>query len=252
MKHNVSKWILGLLIITAMVFTTGFKVKKEHFGKDKTYAIVSLQSSPSVTVEGPSGGAIGLIKSLRKKHKFSEDASGIFKETLPVILEIVGSSKSFLLFPQDKVFGHNAYIESQPDKKGRFSKGMLVGEGYKFFKHKSDKKMKNLARALGVDGVIIMYVTYRVTFRGVGASSTKDPLWGIAKGKQKGLVYINIWAYNSDGDLVWKNTEWGRSEDGVDSMGGGTDFKKIRPYIIEATKIAAKKQINKLDDKVGG
>lgn len=252
MNNTPSKWALGLLISVAILFSTGFKVKTKYFGEGKTYAVVTVQSVSTIKSDTPSGGVAGLIRSFKKKQKFSENSSGVLKESLPQIMTILERSKSFSLMPQDKVLGHAAYTETESDKKGKLSRGMLVAEGYKYIKHKSKNKLKDLVVSLGVDGVIVMYVTYKVTFRGIGVSSTNNPFAGAAKGTQKGLVYINIWAYNNKGDLVWKNTEWGRSEGGLESIGGGTDFKEIQPFIIEAAKIAAKKQVEKLDNKVGG
>lgn len=251
MNNAPSKWALGLLVSVAFLFSTGLKVKTKNFGEGKTYAVVTVQSVPTITSDTPSGGVFGFVKSIRKKQAFSEDSSDVLAESLPQIMTILETSKSFSLMPQDKVLSHAAYTEIESDKRGKISRGMLVAEGYKYIKHKSKKKLKKLAASLGVDGVIVMYVAYRVTFRGVGVGSTRNPFYGAAKGTQKGLVYINIWAYNNKGDLVWKNTEWGRSEGGLQSIGGGTDFEKIQPFMIEAAKIAAKKQIEKLDKKVG-
>lgn len=240
---------LFLIVPLAFFFLTGFvispsKIKSDAFGKDKTFAIVSIIATSKITTDSQSGGLAGLFKGASKKHKFSQDSRKVFAESVPVLVETFQSSKSFRLAPKGSVLQNPAYISMQPDKpKKWFGVTMVPAEGYKYFKNK--KKIKRLAQEMGVDGIIVISISYRVGFTGANISGIS----GV--GKEKGMATVAVYAVDKTGRTVWKHAAQSHAKKGTFSTGGAANFEKLQVGFVEASRKAAKKLIKKLDKKTG-
>lgn len=249
-KSSINKKPILLLITAVLVVCTGFtispsKIKPEAFGKDKTFALITLAATSKITTDHQSGGLVGMFKGASKSHDFSKDSSRVFAETVPVLLEELRGSKSFNLLPQGTVFQNPAYLSTTPDKpKKWFGVKMVPAEGFKFFKDK--KKIKKLVEEMNVDGVILLSVAYRVGFRGANISGIS----GV--GKEKGVAMVAVYAVDKNGKVVWKHATEAVGKKGLMSTGGAANFDKLQSGFVDASRKAAQKLIKKLDKKVGG
>jgi len=244
-KNTLNLW----LALVAFFFLSGFlisplKVEPEAFGKDKTYAIVSLMAPSKIRADKNSGGLVGLFKGASKKYSFSEDSTQVFADALPILMEKFQSSKSFRLLPKSQVVQNPSYLSTPSDKpKKWFGVKMVPANGYKYFKDK--KKIKKLAKEMGVDGVMVISVSYSVGFRGANISGIS----GV--GQDKGTALVAVYAMDNQGNVVWKHATQGVGKKGVVSTGGSSNFSKLHSSLVEASQIAAQKLIEKLDKKVG-
>jgi hypothetical protein len=249
MFYYGKKYSTLLLAFVAFFFLSGFiisplKIDSDAFGKGKTFAIVSIMATSKVTTDSQSGGLVGLFKGASKKYDFSKDSGKIFADSIPLLMQQFQSSKSFRLLPKNAVLQNSAYQSTAPDKpKKWFGVEMVPAEGYKYFKDK--KKIQQLAKEMGVDGVIVIAVSYSVGFRGANISGIS----GV--GEDKGTAIVSVYAMDNTGNVVWKHAAQGVGKDGTFSSGGSSDFEKLHSSLVEASQTAAQKLIEKLDEKVG-
>lgn len=246
---SLSKKIALLLIAPfSFFFLTGFlispqKVKQNAFGPDKRFAVVSIVATNKITSDSKSGGMVGMFKGLSKKQNFSEDSSSVFADSIAAIMGEFENSKSFGLIPKSEVLANPTYQATPPDKpKKWFGVTMVPAEGYKYFKDK--KKIKKLAQDMGVDGIIVISVSYRVAFTGANISGIS----GV--GKQKGSAIVAVYGVDKNGDVVWKHAAEGKGDYGTFSTGGAANFTKLHASLVQASRDAAQKVIEKLDKKV--
>lgn len=249
MNSRTVKFSTLFFASVAFLFSTGFmispfKVKSNAFGANKTYAVVSIMATSKITTDSQTGGIAGLIKGASKKHSFSKDSSKVFAESVPILMEQFESSKSFQLLGKKSVLQNPSYQAMEPDKpKKWFGVKMVPAEGYKYFKDK--KKIKQLAKEMGVDGIMIIAVSYNVAFTGANISG----LAGV--GKEKGMATVSVYAVDKTGQVVWKHAAQGKGKKGNLSSGGAANFDKLHSGLLEASRRAAEKLIKKLDKKVG-
>jgi hypothetical protein len=249
MFGNLKKYSTLSLALVAFFFLTGFiisplKVDSKAFGKNKTFAIVSIMATSKITTNQDSGGLVGLFKGFSKKYSFKEDSSKVFSDSLPLMMKKFQSSKSFRLLPKNTVIQNPAYQAMSPDKpKKWFGVEMVPADGYKYFKDK--KKIKELAKEMNVDGIIVVAVSYSVGFRGANISGIS----GV--GQDKGTALVSVYAVDNEGNEVWKHATQGVGKEGVMSTGGSSDFEKLHSSLVDASQIAAQKLIENLDKKVG-
>lgn len=249
MRKFPNKYFTLAFSLMAFLCLTGFlisplKVESNAFGKDKTFAIVSVMATSKIRTDQNSGGFIGLFKGASKKYSFSEDSSKVFADSLPLLMKTFQNSKSFRLLPKNRVIQNPVYQAMAPDKpKKWFGVKMVPADGYKYFKDKD--KIKKLAEEMGVDGIIIVSVSYSVGFRGANISGIS----GV--GQDKGTALVAVYAMDNQGKEVWKHATQGVGKEGVMSTGGSSDFDKLHSSLVQASQIAAQKLIEKLDKKVG-
>lgn len=250
---NIIQQKIGFILIAVLAFTfaSGFtistlKVDKKAFGKKKRFAIVSISGGNKIRSDNQSGGLIGGLKALSKKHSFSVDGMKILNGGGKIIESELRKSKHFTLVPSSRIIRSKAYKSLKGDKARKiFGAQIVPAKGFKYFKSK--KTIKSLAKKLNVDGAIIIYSMYSVGFSGVTIGSG---LISTGIGKQYGMVTISIIAMDKNGKRIWKQTQQYKSKKGMGSTGGAADFKKMYPYFLQAAKNTTRKLLKKLDKKL--
>jgi len=245
------KWPFILLAVVALVFSTGFKVKKKYFGPDKTYALVSIMAFPKIGTEG-SKNLAGFFKAAGKKYSLVKNTIYILRESKGIVEEKLGQSNSFKLAPKEDVINSSNYGLVYADRPGRGRSKFIPAGGYKlFYKDRTLGKLaKKLSKELNLDGIIFVRLKYFVGY----TQYVKKKIFMVrvvGAGKQKAVAWVKATAYNKKGKIVWEDTEKEKSKSYLKSTGGAADFEKMRPLFLEATQIASTKLIQKLDEKVG-
>lgn len=251
MKPLHVRTFLLLLAATAFVGTSGFLVSKltvepTAFGEGKRYAMVTVIGTNKISADSQSGGLMGGLKALSSKHSFSADSAPVLNAAPDIIEAELRKSRSFVLVPASQVMRNATFQKLEGDKtRGFMGMRIVPANGYKFFK--SDDKIKQLARALNVDGVIVMSASYTVGFSGVTAGAG---VVSAGLGKQYGMGTISVRAMDRDGKVVWSHAKEEKAKKGFTSTGGAADFEKLRPHFSEATRLATAELVAALDKKL--
>lgn len=199
------------------------------FGSGKTYAIVTIASQEKVLP-----GSRSFTEMVTGKDSRT-GAQVVLKATKPAILQVFAKSPHFKLMPERTVLSHRAYKAVEADPASFFGVDFIVPKGYKFFK--TDEKFAELAKGLGVDGVIFIGVTYDGYIKG---------------GQALGQVSFQATAIDRNGTKVWKEAVFTKSDRSISHSGGDVDYAKFHPLLVDATGKAAAAIINKLDEKITG
>jgi hypothetical protein len=123
-----------------------------------------------------------------------------------------------------------------------------TAKGYKFIS--DPQKLSKLAKDLNVDGVIVVGMNFSVSSGIAGGL-------GIGVKRFKVVTAVSAMAYNSDGELVWKDAVHKSSELADSQLAliadvRSVDFKKLKPYAIKAGKEGLVDLIARLDDGLEG
>lgn len=249
--------MLAVLTVTgcATVAVTGSAdVEKAAFTKNKKYAVVSIASMK--TFQGEKG-MVNMFKSM-------EDIPGTNTQPIvdnfsPKALSVLGSSKYFTLVPEKALLASKAYknlIEDPKVMKVMFmSFDMNESNKYKYIS--DEKKYAQLAKELGVDGVIGLTLNFTVT-----ASKGSFSINGIGFGKKSysAMSSISIVAYDANGKVVWKDSTLKEAEPG-DSKAiivfdtsdiTGTSFEKFHPSALEMAGKGMETLYARFDDTMNG
>lgn len=221
--------------------------KSEAFGKSKRFAVVSVAAAPEVHVSHAGAGQTisGLVKAISKDSGYRNDAGKIFADTTPLIVRELEKSRRFTLVPSQSVLQAKTYRSIEADDPAiplSFGKKMLVAPGYKYFS--SEDKLARLARELNVDAVIVVSVNYMAGFTGAQVGGV------ISGGVHKGNVLVTVYAVDRNGGVVWKDGGDATSDNSIGGIGESVNFTRLHPLLIEATRNATRKLMEKMEDKV--
>jgi hypothetical protein len=221
---------------------------KQAFGGSKRFAIVSIFASPVIANSSGNpnmgGSVLGLVKAASKDSGFRHDADVVFAETTPMIIGEFSKSRRFKLMPPNSVVQSGAYRAVAGDDPKIMFASLLTARGYKFFR--TEDKIKKLAKALNVDGVIVISASYGYTFSGIGLAGL------VAGGVHHAKVTVVVSAFDRNGNVIWRDTQKGEASKGIPSIGESVNFVKLHPLLVEATADGTKKVLARLDEMLKG
>lgn len=236
----------GLLFLGGCLIAMS-SYEPEAFGRAKTFAVVSIAAAPEINVQGAGAGGggwtlSGLFKSASSDSGYSNSADKILADTAPVIVKELERSRHFRLAQSGWVLQHKAYRSVEGDDPKKFMVTNILPRGYKYFD--SEDKLARLARDMNVDAVVIVHVTYSAAFTGVGAAGL------VAAGKHSGKVTMSLSAVDRRGKIVWRDVVETSSDDSIGTLGESANFVKLHPLLVDATRAASRKLLDKLNTKV--
>lgn len=237
-----------------MVITGGADVDKSAFGAKKRFAVVSVAAYK--TFRGGQG--------VTQLFSSNDDIAGINTQPLingvkPKIISSLRNSRHFTLLPENAVFSSRAYKNLREDERVMkvlfFSDGINVANNYKYVADES--KFAQLARELGVDGVIGITMHFSIS-SGKGFLSYN----GLAVGQKSysATAAITAIAYNRDGKVIWKDSTTKEAEPGdkkaivlIDITDATqTNFEQLHPSAIEIGGKAVDVLLARFDDTMAG
>lgn len=248
---RASFWTL-ILLFTSILILSGCLVamssyQPEAFGRGKTFAVVSIAAAPEIGMQGAGAGSggwtlSGLFKASSSDSGYSHNADRILAETVPVIIKEMEKSRHFRLAQGSWVLQHKAYRAAEGDDPKKFMVTSILPKGYKYFD--TEQKLAGLAKGMNVDAVIIVHVSYSAAFSGVGAAGL------VAAGTHSGKVTMSLSAIDRHGKVVWKDAVESTSDESIGSFGESANFAKLHPLLVDATRAASRKLLEKLNTKV--
>lgn len=234
--------------------TGSAEVTKNAFGAKKKFAVVSIAALK--TFRGEQGMA--------QLFKNNDDIPGTNTQPLinklsPKIISALNKSKYFSLVPESTVLGSKAYknlVEDERVMKILFmSETMNVVSNYKYVS--DEKKFAQLAKDLGVDGVIGLTMNFAVKTGG-GAFN----IYGLSLGKKSysATATVTAIAYNKNGEVVWKDSTTKEAEPGdtkaivlIDTSNmTDTGFEKLHPSAVEIGGKAVDVLLSRFNDTMAG
>lgn len=240
----VAALALGACVIVPSSYET------QAFGKSKKFAVVSVAATPEISSGSGTGSGIGftlsgLVKAASDESGYSNDADKILADTAPLILKELGNYRHYTLVPAKTVLAHKAYRTAEAEDTSMtlgFGKKWLVAPGYKYFK--SEDKLGRLARELNVDAVMVVNVNYSAGFTGAQVGGI------ISGGVHNGKAMVTVYAVNRDGRVIWKDGGDASSENSIGGVGESVNFTRLHPLLVEATRSATKKLMEKMGSKI--
>jgi hypothetical protein len=254
--------ILTALVLGAALLLSGCsgavtgraKVQQDSFGEKKKFALVTIASGKEFAGE----------KGLFQAFKNSESIQGlntqpVLDQLAPAINEKFGKTGYYTVVPVKNVIDSKAYRNLQEDERIQkvafFKQEINTASGYKYFS--DPEKISQLARDLKVDGVICVLMHFSIepmkSFVYVG------PL-RLGKKAYAANATISVNAYDSGGQLLWKDTTTKQAEPGdkkaiilMDfSDMSGTNFEKMHPSALLIGEHAADVIVQRFKDTMEG
>jgi hypothetical protein len=248
--------ICGALFFSgcAMAITGSAKVEKECFTKQKTYALVTIAASKEFA------GEQGFFQMFQKNEDIAGiDTQPVIDELVPIIRAKLAQTGYFTSVPMKQIVNSKPYLKLPEDEKIQqvaFLKNELnVARGYKYFD--DSQKLAQLARDLGVDGVLCVQMNFSVV-------SMKSELYiaVIAVGKKEyaSSAGISVVAYDTEGNILWKDSTMKQAEPGdkkaivlLDTSDlSGTDFEKMHPSAVLVGSHAVDVLVQRFQDTMEG
>jgi hypothetical protein len=231
------------VLVAAGCGSVGGIHQADAFGKNKTYAVVTVMANEKVGCTdlggNPCGGGVfGLASAASKSNAYSEGAADVLERTYPTALKVLRTSPNLKIAPDVK--GQRTYRATKEDEQpsGMMRQHHTVAKGYKYF---SDEKLGKMARDLKVDGVITVTLSYSAARSGVQVAG--------AGGGHKAQTTVMVSAVDKDGKTVWVDYAMGQSDNSVSTGIGAVDFPKLRPLFVDATDKAVKKLMENFNSK---
>ncbi len=140
------------------------------------------------------------------------------------------------------VLRSKAYQLIEADNPHKFMMTLIEPKGYKYLS--SAKKLGQLAKAMNVDAVVAVQVTYTAAFSRVGVGGL------VAAGTHSGKVTMTVLAIDRDGKKVWSDTVEAVSDKSIGSFGESANFVKLYPLLEDASQAVTRKLLERLDRKV--
>ncbi|MEO8331205.1 MAG: hypothetical protein ABI479_02130 [Gallionella sp.] len=237
-----------------MAITGSADVNKKAFGAKKKFAVVSIASTK--TFRGEQG--------LGQTFTNNDNIPGM--NTQPLInkldykiIRTLDNNKHFTLLPENTVLTSKAYKNVAEDDRVMkilfMSETMNVANNYKYFS--DEKKYAQLAKDLGVDGVIGITMTFSIASG--GGKVYLGPL-SLGKKSYSTMASISAVAYNKNGEVIWKDSTIKEAEPGdtkaiilldTSSM-TDTNFEKLHPSAVEIGGKAVDVLLARFDDTMAG
>lgn len=229
-------------VVIAVSGCSMLRVQPEAFGPSKTYAIVSISAAPKAYSGSPTGHTVsGLIKSASSESGYSSDASRLLKDSVPKVQKALQKNTHMRLLPPEKVLQNPAYAKAKGSEPTILWTRLLLADGYKYFPDETE--LGALAKALRVDGVIIVNLAYEVANSGLN-------LFGLINlGTQRGITTLTVTAVDREGAVVWRDSVRAKSDDSIGAIGESANFSKLNPLFLNATDNAITSLVQRFEQR---
>lgn len=248
---------VGLLLLGCAPrysITGATDLDKSAFGEKKRFAVVSISSHKTIAGDK---GLTGLFKNADEIP--GANTQPLIDQLSPKIISVLGESRHFNLVPANTVLSSNAYKNIDEDErimKILFTKNQInVAPDYKYISN--SEKYAQLAKELGVDGVIGITATFAVV---------SDKGWlsinGLTLGKKnyRATSGVSAVAYNRDGKEIWSDVAVKEAEPGdskaillIDiSDFSSADMMKLHPSFLSIGDKAVNALLARFDDTMAG
>jgi len=245
---------LSLIGCAPMTITGSADVDKSVFGPSKRFAVVSIAAVKTFQ------GEKGLFQMFKDdKNIPGSNTQPMIDRLAPRIIKSLNGSRYISLVPERKILKSRAYRKVHEDKRVTkalfFSYDMNVAHHYKYIS--DPKKLAQLAKQLGVDGVITVNMTFALT-----ASKGSVSVAGLTFGKKSysAMASVSAMAYDETGKVIWKDSTIKEAEPGdskaiilIDTSDmTGTNFEKLQPSAIEIGGKAVDVLVSRFNDTIEG
>jgi hypothetical protein len=236
------------------VYTGKADVDKTAFGPKKRFAVVSIASVKYFQ------GEKGFFQMFKSNDKIAgANTEGMLNKLVPTILRTLNHSHYIRLVSERRVLRNPTYRRLAEDKRSMraflFHYDLNTARHFKYFS--DPKKFAKLAKALHVNGVISITMTFTVLTNKSGFNIN-----GIGFGKKtySSSATITAVAYDRNGKVIWKDSTIKKAKPGdkkydviLDTSDfRATDFKKFRPSAIKIGAKAVDVLVSRLDDSMAG
>lgn len=264
LKHmkaiKIFRFVFVLILVNSLVgcatsvYTGKADVDKTAFGPKKRFAVVSIASVKYFQ------GEKGFFQMFKSDDKIAgANTQGMLDKLVPTILRTVNHSHYIRLVSERRVLRNATYRKLPEDKRNMraflFHYDLNTARHYKYFS--DTKKFAKLARALHVNGVISITMTFTVI-----SSKSGFNINGIGFGKKtySSSATVTAVAYNRDGKVIWKDSTIKKAEPGdkkydviLDTSDfRATDFVKFRPSAVKIGAKAVGVLVSRFDDSMAG
>lgn len=215
------------------------------FGRDKSYAVVSVTADPQIRQTQGERSLAGMFNAFKKDAGYTHDSSATLTKTVPVVLKELSRAQTFSLVPEKRVLSNEAYQQLEGDTPRVLWTTQNVAPGYKYFS--GNKKLAELARALNVDGVMVLSLQYGFAPSGTTVNGV------VSIGSRYAMTTIGVRAVDREGNTVWKTTAKGISQELEDqsAVAESINFTKLEPHLVGTTRDATRNLLDDLKEKVG-
>jgi len=217
----------------------------EAFGKDKSYAVVSIIADPQIRQTQGERSLAGMFNAFKKDAGYTQDSSTVLTKTVPVVFKELKRAETFSLLSEKRVLSSADYQQLESDTPRVLWVTQSVAPGYKYFS--GNKKLAELARALNVDGVLVLSLQYGFAPSGTTVNGV------VSIGSRYAMTTIGVRAVDREGNTVWKTTARGISQELEDqsAVAESINFTKLEPHLVGTTRDATRNLLNDLKEKVG-
>jgi uncharacterized protein YceK len=238
--------IMASLLLVLLLSGCATTIRTDSaFGPGKRYAIVSICADDNVSLSNSGGGTIsGVVKALASKDAaYSSSSENFLNDATPRIVKAFLTQKRIVVLPERVTSKNPGFSSAKSDEPvvrfGPLSSRFRVANGYKYFS--DEQKLAQLAKAMKVDGVIVVRISFSVSTYGVSAFGL------ISAGTQAGEMLMQVTAIDQSGKQVWVEGFHEKSKDTIGFVGESVDFVKIRPLFVQASDAVIKAMVESLD-----
>jgi hypothetical protein len=227
------QYLIGLLAATFILHGCASQVyKKEAFKQKPKFAIVQVLGQTS-------GFGLGTKED---KKLLSKLESIVYKE--------FKSAKHFQTIHPSYVKKNRAYKSI----KGEDNEGLLTlksAHGYKKFDYEKNKvRINELMKKLKVDGVILISAGYTKKEGGISLGGFLPVPIPVSVGSVHGHIHLSVAAMDKKHEMIWQDLVEVKTEDGVGSIMGLSNFSKLYPQLIDITQAAVVQAVSNLNTNI--
>lgn len=222
----------ALAILVLLSGCANSKLKKEAFNKPKTLAVVSIM-----------GNVTGLATTdAQDKLLLSNVVEVTFKE--------LNKSRHIKLVAPSSVLSSKPY-KAIKDEGAKMT--LDIAPGYKRFEPKKETgNLKEMARALKLDGFVVITASYGTTKSGMTVSGLGGLPLPLTAGNTKATASYMVYAYDAKGEVFWQDLVHVESEEGVTTVMGVGNTQALQPKLIDLTQAACRQTVARLDKNLSG
>ncbi len=247
---------LGLVVggCAPRAITGKAKVNQDAFGGQKKFAVVTIAADKKFR------GEKGMFQMFKKTENIAGgNTQPIIDKLKPKVLETLAKSDHFKLVPESRVLKSKVYKEMEEDNRMQkvlfISVPINVAEDYKYFS--KPEKFGQLARELGVDGVISIQMGFSIT-----SSKAALNVQGVSLGRKSysAVASVSALAYDREGKVIWKDSTIKQAEPGdkkaiiildVTDV-TNTKFEKLQPSAVHIGGKAVEVLLSRFQDTMEG
>lgn len=222
--------VVAVGLVLALAACASSQLNSSAFARPRTLALVSVSATVS-----------GLATS-------EAEDKALAKEMARVTMNEIGRSRHIRLVPERAVLSSKAY-KAMADK-GPMMLSVLA-PGYKRFTVDDEKaNVRALAKELKVDGVLFVYGSFGKKSSGFGIGGLFNAPIPITAGKARAFVLYGVDAYDSNGEVLWRDRVEQTSADGIVTVMGVGQYKRLIPQLTDLMKLASRELVAKLATQV--